>query len=246
MIENYRIRDLSPYGKIFVGIFTALVLGVLLWVAFIYYVDKGMVDEAHLPAYLTEPAVETPASGEEVSSDQIEDVEMQDDAGMLAADSEAVLAPIWDSNFAGREVHVDSVSNIEHFRETDSEMEAEAVEYGYEPDYGLRGEPFDVDDYEESDLRHNVGLAHTHINGQTLLYFALGFVFLFTGAPPRTKKIVYWVFGVAILCHAIGLSGQGFHWFFDDVLAVSGVTIVVVMAYMALVIFMDLGRKRRG
>ena len=251
MVDRYRIRNLPPYGKVFVGIFTALSLCVLLWVAFIFYVEKGMVDENRLPAYLTEPAEDG------VDPDEIEDIEMQDDAGRLAADSEAVLAPVWDSSFAGREVHVDSASNIDHFREADEALEEEAVDYGHEPDdgsgaghdyTGTSGESrqdggFDVDDYDEVDLRENVGLAHTHINGQTLLFFALGLVFLFTGAPAKTKKIVYWIFGIAILTHAIGLSGEGYHWFFDDILAISGVTIVVVMAYMAFVIFVDLGKK---
>lgn len=99
-------------------------------------------------------------------------------------------------------------------------------------------------DQEEDDeleqLEENVGLAHTHINGQTLLMFALGFIFLFTSQPPKRKKWTLGIFGCAILLHAIGLSGRGFYWLFDDMLAASGFTILAVMAFMSFAIYADL------
>lgn len=238
MIDNIRLSELPPYGKLFVALFTTLMLLVGVWAAFIYYVEKGMVDTDHLPAYLDVPEEAVTGTDEEEFQ---EDLHMQEDAAMLAEDSGAVLAPIWDTNFAGLEVHVDSLSNIEHFRQVDEEMEAEAREYGYDGDYDR---PYDVDETGEArDLRRNVGLAHTHINGQTLLFFAIGLVFLFTSAPPRTKKIVYWLFGISVFLHAVGLSGEGYHWLFDDILAISGVAIVVVIVHMALLIYVDLAKK---
>lgn len=63
----------------------------------------------------------------------------------------------------------------------------------------------------ESQLRHNVGLAHTHINGQTLLYFVLGFLFLFTSTKDKIKKYVYWIFGITVFVHTVGLTGAGFY-----------------------------------
>lgn len=256
MIENYRMSDLPPYGKLFVGIFTALVLCVLLWVAFIYYVDKGMVDQSRLPAYLSQPNATQPGQpsrmmspGDSIRADSLEQAQIGQDAEIVAEDSQAVLAPVWDKELAGREVHADSISAAERFEKVDSAIEREEEKYGTRPgtgyDYNPDSKSFDVDEFEEPDLRENVGLAHTHINGQTLLFFALGVVFLFTSVTPKVKKIVYWVFGIAILTHAIGLSGQRYHWFFDDILALSGVTIVVVIAYMAFLIFVDLGKKRK-
>ncbi len=98
----------------------------------------------------------------------------------------------------------------------------------------------------ESQLRHNVGLAHTHINGQTLLYFVLGFLFLFTSTKDKIKKYVYWIFGVAVFTHTVGLSGQGFYSIFDDLLALSGVTLLVVIPYMCLLIIVDLFKLPEG
>ena len=181
MIENMRLSDLPSYGKVFVAVFTSLMLCVCLWAAFIYSVEKGMVESDRLPAYLTVDDPSTAAGSPEDSP------------------------------------HHEAVGGTAH----------------------------DVDaNGEESALRENVGLAHTHINGQTLLYFAIGLIFLFTAAPAKTKKVVYWLFGFSILVHTIGLSGEGFHWFFDDILALSGVTLVVVIAYMALMIYIDLARPR--
>ncbi len=93
-------------------------------------------------------------------------------------------------------------------------------------------------------LRHNLGLAHTHVNGQTLLFFALGLLFLFTSVSLKTKKRILWTFGITILVHTVGLSGEGFHWIFDDLLAVSGVIMLILIAYMCLMIYVDLGRKK--
>lgn len=96
----------------------------------------------------------------------------------------------------------------------------------------------------KSHWRRNLGMAHTHINGQTLLFFALGSLFLFTSVPPKRKRLVYLLFASAIVLHAIGLSGEGFYPIFEDILAISGLTILFMMLYMAMMIYVDLGRKR--
>lgn len=96
----------------------------------------------------------------------------------------------------------------------------------------------------KSRWRSNLGMAHTHINGQTLLFFALGTLFLFTSVPAGRKKLVYLLFAGSILVHAIGLSGEGFHSIFDDLLAISGLLILLSMLYMSFSIYIDLGLKR--
>ena len=230
MLDNIRLSDLPPYGKLFVAIFTSLMLLVVFWAVFIFYVSKGMVDTDHLPAYLTEESEDvSPADSGQA------DLQRQEDAEVIEGDSLAVLAPVWDSTFAGREADVDSVTNIDRFRARDSEMALDEARDQGEYTYV---------EYGETPFRHNLGLAHTHVNGQTLLYFAMGLVFLFTSVPAKIKKIVYWVFGVSVLVHAVGLTGQGYYGIFDDMLAVSGVALLVIIVYMALLIYVDLGRSR--
>ncbi len=89
-------------------------------------------------------------------------------------------------------------------------------------------------------LRLNAGLAHTHINGQTLLYFVLGFLFLFTSTKDKIKKYVYWLFGITVFVHTVGLTGAGFFSIFDDLLALSGVALLVIIPYMCFLIIIDL------
>ena len=205
------LRPLSsfpPIAKLFVGLFTTLMLCVCLWAVWIYTVEKGEVDEDLAAALSAEDEIEA-----------------------VASDSGTVLAPIWDSAHAGEPEPIDSgvVDTMEEI--------ADLVK-GYD---GVG----DDDQYEEAEsrLRHNLGLAHVHVNGQTLLFFALGGIFLFTSVKPRLKKTVLWTFAAMILLHTVGLSGEGYHWAFDDLIALTGVILLALIAYMCLTIFIDLGRK---
>ncbi len=164
-MNNIELKDFPPSAKLFIGIFTTLMLCICLWVAFIYYVEEGMIEEGTLPLYLQDQNTE---------AIQLEDVAQED------------------------------------FKEH---------------------------------LEHNVGLAHTHINGQTLLFFAIGLVFVFTSTIVKMKKATLWLFGISIVVHAIGLSGKGFHWLYNDILTLSGIAILVCILYMAYRIYIDLGKK---
>lgn len=146
----------------------------------------------------------------------------------LLPDEEAVLAPEWDTLHAGKEGVIDTQSS----RELPSESDIEQTE--------------DKQLMTLGHLRHNLGLAHTHINGQTLLFFALGLVFLFTSVADRLKTIVYILFGLSVIVHNIGLSGTGFSSLFDDLLAVSGVIILVLIAYMSLMVLAELLKEPKG
>ena len=169
MFESLKISNLPPFAKLFVGLFTTLMLCVCAWTILILYVQEGMISEEEVPAYVTEPYGEAePAEGPE-----------------------------------------DETEN------------------------GLSSEQFE----------HNVKLAHTHINGQTLLFFAIGLVFLFTSVKPKIKIATLWVFAVSVFVHAFGLAGQHFYWFYDDILAISGFLILGSIAYMSFVIYVNLLEK---
>jgi hypothetical protein len=195
-------------------------LFICLWAIFLLYVDKGKVSEGTVPPYLMP---ENSLSHEHAATQE----EIAEDIEMLSEDSLARLAPIWDSILSGEDASIDSVTMSKYFTQANKSDNVEKVESN--------------SDYKH--LRHNVGLAHTHINGQTLLFFALGLVFLFTSVKPKKKKILLIIFGSAILLHVIGLSGEGFHWFYDDILALSGLTLLVIMPYICFLIFVDLLKK---
>ncbi|MFZ5979920.1 MAG: hypothetical protein ACOYVF_04750 [Candidatus Zixiibacteriota bacterium] len=223
-MEKFYLNNLPGYGKVFIGVFTALMLAVCFWAMFIVYIELFEEMEDSLAEAVTSEINRT-------INEHNADLQRQEDAELLAEDSDAVLAPIWDSTFAGAEVRVDSISNVEHFRERDSEMAANV--YNDEYDY----------DAEVADLEENVKLAHVHVNGQTLLFFAIGLVFLFSTASPGVKKIIYALFGPAVLLHAIALTGDGFGEIYEILLYISGSVILLSITVMAACIFLDLRRK---
>lgn len=171
MFESFKISNLPPYAKLFVGLFTTLMLCVCAWAMLILYVHEGMIGQEDIPPYVTDPYGEA-----------------------------------------------ESTNDSKEMSET--------------------GESKD-----RLSLEHNVKLAHVHINGQTLLFFAIGLVFLFTSVKAKIKKTVLWLFGVSVFVHAIGLTGQHYHWFYDDILAISGFLILGSIAYMAFVIYVNLLEK---
>jgi hypothetical protein len=174
MFENIRISNLPAYAKLFIALFTTLMLCVCAWAMLILYVEKGMVSQEQIPPYVIEPY------------GQKDTTKVQDE------------------------------------KRTQEELTPEQ---------------------KQRRLKRNVKLAHTHINGQTLLFFAMGLVFLFTSAKPKTKKLIYWIFAPSVLIHNIGLTGENFHWLYDEMVNVSGVLILVSIAYMAFTIYADLLKK---
>jgi hypothetical protein len=223
VLEAYRLSNLPPYAKLFVAIFTTLMLFVCLWAMWIYYEREGKVDADKIPAYLQKSdttSVELQGLAEQA----------QEELSEIASDTLAVRAPVWDTQTAGQETKIDSADIMRMARQAiaeDREREAN-------------------NEARESQLSRNLGLAHVHVNGQTLLLFAIGLVFLFSSATSGTKKVVYCAVGIAILTHAIGLSGEGFSGIFEDLVAISGVVMLALFAYMALRIYVDLGRRPSG
>lgn len=221
MTQNYfeqaRLSRLPGYARLFVGLVTVLMLFVCVWAVWIFYESQGKPDPDHLPAYLKQPADIADSSKAEPG-----------DLSVVPHESSAGLVPAQETTICENERPLRTSGPLPA-TESDSTRLPED-DYGEVSESGGHESPF----------RENLGLAHTHINGQTLLYFVMGFFFLFTSVSPKLKKTLYWVFGIAVLAHAIGLTGRGFHWVYDDLLAVSGFTILAVMGWMGLLIIFEL------
>lgn len=215
---NISLSDLPPFGKLFVALFTTLSVLACFWAMTVFYLDKGLIMH------------EEPVEYNE-DYQQTDQEELQQDVEEILADSEAVLAPDWDSSFNDEGVALDSEELVEGFEKYESEKAG--TKGWYEED-------------SEGHLADNVATAHTHINGQTLLFFAMGLVFLFTSVRPKVKKITLSVLAVSILAYAIGLSGESFHWFYGDIFTISGLVMILTLLYMAVVVYIDLLRKQTG
>ncbi len=148
----------------------------------------------------------------------------------IASDSSAVRAPIWDTIHAGQDTPFDT-----------SEVDTMERRAGLADD-GMVDMAAVVP--AEDRLGHNLGIARIHFQGETLLFFALGAVFLFTSVSARFKRIILWLLGVAILVNMIGISGSGFYSLFDFIEMLSGVVLLLLVLYICIVIYRDLGRKR--
>jgi hypothetical protein len=225
VFERYALSQLPPYAKLFVALFVSLMLCVVLWATWIFYQSEGVVNPKSLPAYLR-------GSADSVNVRELPG-EVRQDLNEIISDSSAVLAPQWDTEHAGKEQPLDSAAIVRIAKNAARDtIEEYAGDGDFEPIARTEGR-----------FRRNLGLAHTHVNGQTLLFFAMGALFLFSSAKPRIKRTLYWIFGSAILCHVIGLTGRGYHWFFDDLLAVGGMAILACVVYMAIIIYVDLSKK---
>ncbi len=225
IFERNALSTLPPWAKMFVALFVTLMLCVVAWATWIFYESEGVVNPRSLPAYLR--------GGGNTFGVQESPNEVHQDMSEILTDTSGVIAPQWDTEHAGKEEPIDSAAVARLYKGT---VRDTVEEYSGDGDLDAIGRG-------ESRFRRNLGLAHTHINGQTLLFFALGAVFLFSSAKAKIKRMVFWIFGPAIFGHAIGLTGRGYHWFFDDLLAVCGMAILACIVYMAIIIYVDLGKK---
>jgi hypothetical protein len=230
MIENIRLSNLPGYARLFVGVLAALSLIVSLWGATALYMSTGIKDEYGDAAYTgsDRTASGQPAPKDKVGRGAAKNLNgLKEDVVEITEDSAAVLAPIWDTEHAGKEAPVDSATLVEEFLDEDADLAGVYVNGEYR-------------------LRYNISQAYMHLVGQTLVFLALGLVFLFTSVSPRLKKIVWWVLGVSIVLFAIGLSCQGYGRFFCGMQATAGAVMLLTVVFMTLRIYIDLARKREN
>ena len=89
----------------------------------------------------------------------------------------------------------------------------------------------------------NMGWSIEHFASESMLFFAVGFLFLFTGYSTKTKRfLIVWT-GVLIVLHAFGTAGFGFCWPSDFLMYGIGPLLLLTLLLMAVMILKDLGRK---
>jgi hypothetical protein len=197
MNTDFNLTKLPPDGKIFVGLFTFLMLAVFLWAGTLAVIESGIF-----------------GSDEEEQS-ALEQYDYQTDMETIMADSMAVTAPDWSQGGQEEPINEEDLNKFNGGGES----------------------AWDI--FEE-----NLKLSHVHLNGHTALYFALGVVFFFSTASPKTKTIVYWIFGVSIFLHAAGLAGLDSCIFGVIAVYVGAIPLLGSILYMSLRIFGDLGKKK--
>ncbi len=197
MWDKFNLTMLPPHGKLFVGIFTALMLAVMLWAGALATIESGIF------------------SGNEDEMQAQATFDYQSDMETIKADSQAVSAPNWADS--GQEEPINN-EDMGKFAGSDERSTWEKF----------------VDNFK---------LGHVHLNGHTALFFAIGTIFFFSTASIKRKKLVYWVFGPAILIHAIGLAGLDTCKWSKIFIYIGGPLILLSVLYMAILIFGDLRKK---
>ena len=200
MWNNFNLTMLPPNGKLFVGLFTALMTAVFLWAGTLATIESGIF------------------GNEEDQQAAVQAYDYQADMETIMADSEAVSAPNWADSGQEEPIDENDLADFTPVQQPQSTWEI---------------------------FVENFKLSHVHLNGHTALFFALGVIFFFSTVPDKTKKLVYIVFGIAILVHAIGLAGLDSCIYGKILVYVGGAPLLASILYMVYRIFGDL-RKREG
>lgn len=88
----------------------------------------------------------------------------------------------------------------------------------------------------------NFKLGHTHLNGQSLVYFSLMLLFLMSTASERSKIIWGVLFVLSVVLHTFGLFFMHKE-FFGFLLRASGGLLSLVITVMSIQIFVDSIKK---
>jgi hypothetical protein len=219
--DSFRLSHLPSYAKLFVAIFTTLMLCVCLWAMWIVYERK--IAEEDQPAPIVNVTDSTSVDITKVPRDA------QHEINEIANDSQAVLSPMWDSQTAGQEKKI-----------TNEDIKRMAKQAIAESDSVKAGSQ------DNNQFSENLGLAHVHVNGQTLLFFAMGFIFLFSSASPKIKKVIYITGGIGVLCHTIGLMGDEYGVGYTVLLGIGAIALLSTIGFMALRIYLDLQQNPAG
>ncbi|UCD95091.1 MAG: hypothetical protein JSU69_03305, partial [Candidatus Zixiibacteriota bacterium] len=171
MFNDLTLGKLPPYGKLFVALFSVLVIIVVVWMLMVGAMEAGIVG-------FDESAYE---------EEWYDEYEFEMDVDEIMSDEEAVTPPDWTDS--GEQEPIEP-EDIEKFEE-----EYEEEEYPF----WLR--------FEDNAIR-----ALEHIGSRAILYFAVGLIFMFTTYPAGAKKFFFWLLGILLILHVIGVTGHGFCW----------------------------------
>ena len=147
-----------------------------------------------------------------------EEYDISSDIRTIMDDEQAVTVPNWADS--GKQVPIKE-SDLKKFK-------------GVDPQKAL---PF------TAKFKENVKMALEHISSQALLFFALGVVFMLTTYSSKTKRFFYWLLGILLILHVLGLSGHGFCWPANMLMWVCGPLILIGFFIMAVMVLVDMRGK---
>ena len=154
----------------------------------------------------------------------IEEYDAQADIQTIALDDQAVTPPDWSDSGEQEPIESEDIDEYEEFAE----------------------EQFDEEDYALTfweKFKENMEWSMGHLSTQTILFFALGFLFVLTTYSAGVKKLFLWLLGIFSIVHAFGIAGFDFCWPATVFTWIGGPLLLIIMFIMALMILLNVRQK---
>jgi hypothetical protein len=213
-MDDFKLHRLHPCGKVLVGFFAVMVMVAMIWMALVGMMESGMIGD------YAKDYIDLDESYEEY-------VEQQDytaDMNEIMSDDEAVTAPQWEDS--GQEESIEP-EDLDEFEAPDEEDIS----------------AFEVESTFWDQFKENMEWSLSHLSTQALLYLAVGLLFMMTTYSHKLKRFFFWLLGILIGLHVLGIAGYGFCWPGNLFTYIPGPIIIVLFFIMALMILINLGKK---
>ncbi len=227
MLNDFNLSKLPGYGKLFVALYTLLVILVVIWMTILGAMEAGIIGD--MGPYDDE--MELAGEYEPYDDNEDEEAAAAEDYDELLIEDSAVTPPQWGDSGEQEDI---AMADTEMFAGPEEEEEYEEEYEGY------------VEDEDITFWLHfneNMRAAIEHLSSQAMLFFGLGIFFLFSGYSKGTKKLFFWILGILIGLHLLGISGQGFCWPADLLTYSAGPLILIGFFIMGIMILAGLGQK---
>jgi len=153
-----------------------------------------------------------------------EEYDAQADLETIALDDEAVTTPDWSDSGEQKQIESEDIPEYEEYAE----------------------EQFSEDEYALTfweKFEENIEWSMGHLSTQTLLFFALGLLFIMTTYSAGVKKFFLWLLALLMILHTLGITGIDFCWPAQLLTWVGGPMLLIVLFIMDLMILVNLRQK---
>ncbi|MEW5924838.1 MAG: hypothetical protein AB1746_12715 [Candidatus Zixiibacteriota bacterium] len=153
-----------------------------------------------------------------------EEYDAQADLNTIELDDKAVTAPDWSDSGEQEPIDSETLDDYEEYAEDQVDEDEEALTF-----------------WEK--FKENMEWAIEHLSTQTMIFFGLGLLFIFTTYSAGVKKFFLWFPALLIFLHALGISGYDFCWPAKFFIWVCGPLLLITLFIMSLMILTNVRKK---
>jgi len=153
-----------------------------------------------------------------------EEYDAQADIQTIALDDQAVTTPDWSDSGDQEPIGPEDIDEYEEYAEEQFDEEEYALTF-----------------WEK--FRENMEWSMGHLSTQTILFFALGFLFVLTTYSAGIKKLFIWLLAIFTIVHAFGIAGFEFCRPATMFTWIGGLLLLIIMFIMSLMILVNVRKK---